>query len=598
MKKGLLVVVIFGVFAGAFAGGMLVQQRWSGLLPGISDGGEMSASVEAEPQPLYWVAPMDANYRRDKPGKSPMGMDLVPVYEEEQAGDDEGAVRISAAVENNLGVRTSPVVSGPLTMPINTVGYVAFDESRLTHIHSRVDGWVEVLNVTSEGDRVKKGQTLYELYSPTLVNAQEEYLAAYRSGNAVLLKASRRRLQSFGLTSLQINALEKRGSVDQRVRLVAEADGIVSKLNVREGMFVKPATEVMSLGVLDHVWVIAEVFERQSGWVMPGQKVLMTVAALPGRTWEGTVDYLYPVLDSKTRTLRVRILFDNQDFTLKPNMFANLTFFSQVKDEVLSVPREAVIRGGRHDRVVVRLEDGKFTSRLVKTGQEFDGHIEIMDGLQKGEAVVTSAQFLIDSESNIDAEIARMENPEQERAIDDISSMNAISSISLISSVMATGKVVRVMPEMRTVTITHDPIDVWGWPTMKMDFELAEGISVKGLKEGTNVKFELTKQGDWEYQVTKLQIESSMDVSDDASTESKVVIATGEVSKVMPETGMVEVLHDPIPEWQWPTMRMSFLVSSEDYLKQLNPGQKIRFKLSETEDGDYVLSSPEELSAQ
>ncbi len=583
MKKLIPTVISLGVIAAAFAGGMLVQQRWGDSLPGMPGDENMSAT-ESEPQPLYWVAPMDANYRRDKPGKSPMGMDLVPVYEEDSVGSDEGTVRISAAVENNLGVRTSSVTSGPMTMPINTVGYVAFDESRLTHIHGRVDGWIEVLNVTSEGDRIKKGQTLYELYSPTLVNAQEEYLAAFRSGNAVLVKASRSRLQSFGLTDSQINLLEKRGSVDQRIKLVAEADGIVSKLNIRQGMFVKPATEVMSLGVLDHVWVIAEVFERQSGWVKPGQKVAMTVAALPGRTWEGAVDYLYPVLDSKTRTLRVRILFDNPDFALKPNMFANLTLYSQAKEDSLSIPREAVIRGGRYDRVVVKLEDGKFTSRLVKTGQEFDGHIEILKGLEEGDAVVTSAQFLIDSESNIDAEIARMESGEQEQARE------------LDNSVMATGKVVKVMPDMGKITIAHDPIEAWGWPTMKMDFELAEGLSVDGLKEGESIEFELTKQGDWEYLVTKLHGQPSTDASGSVSNQGASVVATGVVSKVMPAMGMVEVVHDPIPKWQWPAMRMSFLVPSEDDLQQLSTGQKVRFELSETEDGEYVLTSPEVLS--
>ncbi|OZG69769.1 efflux transporter periplasmic adaptor subunit [Hahella sp. CCB-MM4] len=591
---GILILV-----AAAFGGGVMVQGYLAGQgmsLAGSSMSASDSSAEGGSTEPLYWVAPMDPNYRRDKPGKSPMGMDLVPVYEEDGQGGDEGTVKISPVVVNNLGVRTAEVQKGSLSLPIQTVGYVAFDEGKLVHIHGRVDGWIEVLNVTSEGDPVSRGQTLYELYSPTLVNAQEEYLAAVRSKNNLLKQASRSRLESLGLSSAQINALEKRGRVEQRIKVVAETDGVVSKLNVRQGMFVKPATEIMSIGELDSVWVIAEVFERQSNWVKPGQRVVMEASAIPGKNWEGVVDYLYPVLDSKTRTLRVRVRFDNPEQSLKPNMFADLTIYAEVAEQAISIPREALIRGARYDRVVVENGDGSFKSVLVSPGQEADGRVEILEGLSAGDQVVTSAQFLIDSESNIDADIARMEARE---AGDDNAATEG-------NSVIATGKVESVMADMAMITVTHDPIEAWSWPTMKMDFDVAQGVSLDGLKAGQSIEFELSKQGDWEYLITAIkgQEVSQAAMSNNEMTQVAMnsmtadpltggVMATGEIKGLMPDMDMIEVRHDPIPEWQWPAMTMSFMVKDSSVLNQLKAGDKIRFKLRETEDGDYVLSDPE-----
>ncbi|MFD2231795.1 efflux RND transporter periplasmic adaptor subunit [Alkalimarinus sediminis] len=574
----------------AFVGGIAIQPTVldTGFLTVIT-GNKPAGGVESgEKKPLYWVAPMDKNYRRDKPGQSPMGMDLVPVYEEDSQGGEEGNVSISPAVENNLGVRTSAVQRGPFDLPINTVGYVGFDEDQLTHVHSRVDGWIEVLNVTSAGDLVKKGDTLYELYSPSLVNAQEEFLAAQRSGNRMLAKASRSRLLSLGLTPSQINRLEKRRKVEQRIRVSAERSGFVKQLNVREGMFIKPSTEVMSIGTLETVWVIAEVFERQANWVKSGQKVEMTNEAIPGKTWDGTVDYLYPVLDSKTRTLQVRIRVENPDHVLKPNMFANLSLMAPVGDDTLSIPKEALIRGGRYNRVVLAQGDGKFKSVLVEAGIEAGKRVQIIKGLNEGDNVVTSAQFLIDSESNIDAEIARME----ERQSTDGDEANMASD-----TVTATGKVNKVMDDMAMLSITHDPIDTWGWPTMKMDFPVAEGISLDGLSSGQNITFDLQKQGDWDYMITR--IEGSQTTNSDsgsADSKSKTVVATGTIKELMTEMAMITVVHDPIEEWQWPMMSMSFTLAEPGKIPEISNGDRIKFQLHEMDDGDYQISEIKRLT--
>ena len=391
----LLAAAIAGFLAGRY------------FLPGES-GGSTVAGNGGEREILYWVAPMDANYRRDGPGKSPMGMDLVPVYADE-VDSQPGTVKIDPTVVNNLGVRTARAERGTLPRHIDTVGYVKFDEDTLHHVHTRVDGWIEKLATTATGDPVEKGQLLFELYSPTLVNAQQEFLAALRSSNSVLQQASRERLMALGVTESEVARLEKERTVRQRVRKYAKADGVVAHLAVREGIYITPANEVMSIAELDRVWVLAEVFEREAAWVRPGQMAMVELDYLPGKMWHGTVDYVYPELDPKTRTLTVRIRFDNEDEMLRPNMFARVTIHAEATGQVVHVPREAVIRGGNVDRVVVALGDGRYRSRPVTLGIESDDRVAVRSGLQAGEEIVISGQFLIDSESNIEAALARMD---------------------------------------------------------------------------------------------------------------------------------------------------------------------------------------------
>jgi Cu(I)/Ag(I) efflux system membrane fusion protein len=371
------------------------------------------AGPEASREILYWVAPMDPNFRRSEPGKSPMGMDLVPVYADE-ADARPGVVRIDPTIVANLGVRTAAAEFGELSRMIETVGYVGYDEQSLIHIHTRVDGWIEKLAVTSTGDPVEEGQVLFELYSPTLVNAQEEFLIALRSGNAALDKASRDRLAALGMTAGEIDRLARDREVKQRIRVYAERDGVIAHLGVREGIFVTPATNVMSIAELDRVWVLAEVFERQASWVGAGQKAQVSLDYLPGQRWEGRVDYVYPELDAKTRALKVRLRLDNESVMLKPNMFARVMIEGEDGDPVVHVPKEALIRGGSGDRVVIDLGSGRFRSQPVVVGIESGDRVAILEGLSAGDPVVTSAQFLIDSESNIESALRRFEGAEHQ----------------------------------------------------------------------------------------------------------------------------------------------------------------------------------------
>lgn len=396
---------IFVLLLLAFAAGLLLRPQLFVEPAGKTSDGATEA--------LYWVAPMDSNFRRDGPGLSPMGMELIPVYADAESVGGAPGIRISAAVENNLGVKVAKVETLPLISNINTVGYVQFDEDRLHHIHIRVDGWIESLNVSAVGETVKRGQLLFELYSPTLFNAQKDLVSALKIGQAPLIQSARQRLRLFGMSAEQINAVEKDRAAKERIGIYAHDSGIVSALHVRHGMFIQPSSEVMAIGSIDTVWVIAEVFERQAAWLAPGEQVTMSVDSYPGEQWQASVDYIYPVLNAQSRTIQVRIRVDNKDQRLKPNMFANLLIHSRPTEAaVLSVPRSALIVSGRSQRVVKSLGEGRYQSVRVKAGREAGERVEILQGLSSDDLVVVAGQFLIDSESNIEMESERLSSGE------------------------------------------------------------------------------------------------------------------------------------------------------------------------------------------
>ncbi|MBL6935729.1 MAG: efflux RND transporter periplasmic adaptor subunit [Alphaproteobacteria bacterium] len=387
------------IFAGGAAAGLYLSSDSE------PDGGM------GEPEPLYWKAPMDPNFRSHKPGKSPMGMDLVPVYAGDTAGGDSDSsiVTISPQVINNMGVRTAGVTRGELSRRIETVGYIDYDETLISHVHLRTEGWIEKLAVNSVGQRVTKGQLLLELYSPEQVNAQSEFLQVLATNQKRLIAASRERLRALGISGKRITELEKTRKVSQRIRVFAPQNGVVSMLHVREGMYVKPANDIMSLADLRRVWLLADVFERQADWVRVGQQAEVRLPYLPTKVWKGKVSYIYPSLDPKTRSLKVRLQFDNADEELKPEMFADITIFGDPRANALSIPREALIVTGDSSRVVKALGEGRFKPVEVTTGIESGDRVEILSGLAEGDMVVTSAQFLIDSESSLSAGLQRME---------------------------------------------------------------------------------------------------------------------------------------------------------------------------------------------
>jgi len=363
---------------------------------------------KAQPKILYWVAPMDANYRRDKPGQSPMGMDLVPVYEESGNENQEGLVTISAAVENNLGVRTATVTKGDFHLSIKSLGSVQANEDALWQINSRVSGWIEKLYVKSVGTQVEKGQKLYALYSPELVKAQESLFNAIKLKRSGLVLSSKARLKALGVNNNQIKDIVNSKKVQQRITIYAPQKGTISELKVNEGAFISPATTVVKAVNLDTVWVDVEVFAAQVSLVKLNDVATMKLDYFPGQEWAGKVDFIYPEMSENNRTLRVRLQFDNPTAQLKPNMFATVVLTPSMPEPRLQIPREAVIYAGNMDRVVLALGEGKFKSVLVNVGLENNKNVEVLSGLEEGQNIVTSAQFLLDSESSISADFERM----------------------------------------------------------------------------------------------------------------------------------------------------------------------------------------------
>ena len=444
---------------------------------------ESDDQPQGEKEILYYRHPHDPSITSKEPRKDEMGMDFVPVY------DDGGgsSVKISPAVINNMGVRTAKAERDTLWRKIDTVGYVAYDEGLISHIHLRTRGWIEKLYVEAEGERVEKGQLLYEVYAPELVNAQEEYVQALASGRQSLIRASRERLVALGIGNEQIDKLRKTRQVSQYVKGYAEQDGIVANLGVREGMYVMPQAEVMSLADLSSVWIQAEIFESQVDWVEAGQLADVSLSYYPGRTWEGEVEYVYPSLNPKTRTLRVRLRFDNPDQTLKPNMFADVSIYGGPKRDIVIIPQEALIRGGDEQRVILALDEGRFRPRTVVAGMASGDWVEIKHGLEAGERVVTSGQFLIDSEASLKASIKRMTSQADEAAAENEASTPAITG---------TGVLHELEPNANRVNMTHDPIPAIDWPAMTMPFKVKPGVDLKAFSPDDKVEFDLEKGDD------------------------------------------------------------------------------------------------------
>jgi Cu(I)/Ag(I) efflux system membrane fusion protein len=582
-----LILIVF-VLA-AFAAGILVGPQL-GRSPG--EGGPAGEGSPGEREILYWVAPMDPNFRRDGPGKSPMGMDLVPVYADE-AGDGD-AVSISPAVVNSLGVRTAEAKVRPLWRRIEATGYVGFDETRISHINTRVQGWIVNLRVEAEGERVSKGDLLFEFYSPELVNAQKEYLSARRRGGGPLLAGAQEKLRALGMIPAQIEALEREGAASENIRIVAPQGGIVTSLSVREGMYIQPNTPIMSLADLSGVWLQAEIFESQADWVAQGQAARATLDYMPGTEFNGEVDYVYPVLDAATRTLRVRLKFDNPDGRLKPNMYARVTIYGRLKPNALTIPRSALIPAPGHDRVVLALGDGQFHVHEVMTGLESGEFVEILAGIREGDEVVTSAQFLIDSEASIAGSVRRLESvrPDPEQR--------------LLDRVFVSGWVDDVDRESRRVRVRHGPIDELGWPAMTMVFDTVPGLDLTRISAGQDVRIGLLQGESGEYVLEHIYPgasggegmtevrpgqfeEGAAQQGQGAAAESRQVAAMAVVREVNAEDRVLKLEHGPVPELEWPAMTMNFDVGPAVPLEELAAGARIHFTMHQADSGGWII---------
>ena len=503
-------MLILGIALGVL-GGYLLFPSGAAKRGEATQGDTAESTSEKEKKPLYWVAPMDANYRRDQPGKSPMGMDLVPVYEDEISsqggGKDygEGAVSIAPHVINNLGVRTAIAKKSPLVHQINTLGVVQYDQDSIVHIHPRVAGWVEQLFVKAAGDQVKAEQPLYTLYSPELVNAQEEFLIALNRANVAstsnahasknspnnsLVKAAKARLSALHLSESFIERLAKSRQVQQTVTFYAPKSGVINNLKIREGFYVEPGNTLMSIGDLSSVWVEAQVLESDASFIAIGNKVSMSLDFLPGQIWQGEVDYIYPTLRADNRTLRARLKFTNPNEQLKPNMFAQVTIDATPSEPTVNVPLSAVIRTGLQDRVVLALGDGQFKSVAVRLGQVSGEQVAILGGLgagiEAGDEVVISAQFLIDSESSVSSDFMRMSSMISDTAA--TATVNGIVNAIVHADIRADVDAEEGNAQ-RIINISRDAIEKWQRPATTMDFTAGENLDLSAVNIGDKVRF-------------------------------------------------------------------------------------------------------------
>jgi Cu(I)/Ag(I) efflux system membrane fusion protein len=391
-----------------------------------------SSSTPPAKKILYWVDPMVAGYKSDKPGKSPfMDMDLVPVYEDGSSGETKEhaasgyvGVNISTERQQAIGVRLGKAEVRDLTKTIRTVGRVTLDETLNHQIHAKFEGFVERLYVDFIGKPVRKGQPLLSIYSPELLATEQEYLLASRArrqfqgssnpdlarGGVDLLDSARQRLLLWDISPGQIAELERTGKPEKALTLYSPVDGFVMSKNAVQGARVMPADTLFEIAGIRDVWVQADIYESEAPFVAPGQTARMSLSNSPGRVWTGKVAFIAPVLDEKTRTVKVRIEFQNPDGALKPEMYADVTLEKPL-GRVLTVPDGAVLSTGMRAIVFVAKGEGRFEPREVKTGAKVDGYYEIREGIAAGDDVVTQANFLIDSESRLKAALAGMSAP-------------------------------------------------------------------------------------------------------------------------------------------------------------------------------------------
>lgn len=435
-----------------------------------------SQEPKDEKKPLYWVAPMDPNYRRDKPGKSPMGMDLVPFYGDNEQTEEEnpGTVKISPDVENNLGVKTEKVTKRRLNQSFSAVAYVRFNENELTHVHSKISGWVEKLYVKSTGENIAKGQPLYEIYAPEFVNAQEELLLAVKQNNKNFINSTIKKLESMQIPLQVINQIIKQNKVQRTVLFQSQHDGIIENLEIREGYFVKPEMTILSIANLDRVWIEASVLQTNLHKLSVGMAAEIKFESMEER-YTSTVDYIYPQIDEKTRLVRVRLLLNNESQLLKPNMYAKVYFDYLDDKEMLTISNQSIIRTGQSNRVVLAFGNGKYKSANVVIGESDSEFTQILSGLKDGERVVTSAQFLLDSESSKTSDFMRMYHKMlDEKDLPEATVKGVINSIN---------------SDTNMINITREAIPEWKRPAATLDFNVDDRVSYERFRKGDEVLF-------------------------------------------------------------------------------------------------------------
>ncbi len=427
MRRKIFTAIIVALFVALL--GFVFQRPLTDLLrppkqqatPGAHQHGDKTShaamSSPSERKILYYEDPMHPWYRSDKPGIAPdCGMKLVPVYADEQSPRElpGGTVHINPEQQQLIGIRTALVQERNITKTIRAAANLKYDETRLAHVHTKVEGWIDHVHVNYTGQLVRQGQPLFSVYSPDLVAAQEEYLLALKgrqtlgdspiqgvgAGSESLLRAARRRLELLDVTDEQIKALEERGKPQKSITVYSNISGFVVDRKAFENVRVTPDLDLYAIADLSTIWAEADVYEFEASMLSVGQRATMTLPAFPNSVYDGTISYIYPQLNTETRTLRVRLDLENPRFLLKPGMYSNVEIRIGL-GRSLVVPADAVIDSGTRQTVLIDRGNGYFEPREVEVGERAEDTAAITHGLRRGERVVTRANFLVDSESNL-----------------------------------------------------------------------------------------------------------------------------------------------------------------------------------------------------
>ncbi len=504
MKQGAIIVMgALVVAALAAAGGYWLGNR------GAADGHDARSAAAAAPAAdgakkerklLNYRHPMGLPDTSPVPKKDSMGMDYIPVYEDEAETDPAAAKQIKISTEKiqKLGVRTEAASLKALDKVVRAAGRIEVDERRVYAISPKFEGYVERLHVSATGQAVVKGQALFEVYSAELVSAQREYAIAAQgvqslkeagsdaqSGMKQLADSSLMRLKNWDISDEQIRALEKDGEAKRSLTFRSPVSGIVTEKKALQGMRFMPGEMLYQITDLSSVWVLADVFEQDIALAKSGAKAKVMISAYPDKRFDGKISYVYPTLKAETRTLQVRIELANPGQLLKPGMFAQVELAVAAKSRVVTVPLSAVIDSGTRRIVLVQVKEGRFEPREVKLGARSDHYVEVLEGVQNGEQVVVSANFLIDAESNLKA---------------------AISGFGAAAAGhQAVGTVDSVDTKTGMVSISHGAVASLKWPAMTMEFKAANDALLKGLKPGATVSFEFVERQPGEWVITSIK---------------------------------------------------------------------------------------------
>ena len=473
------IIVIIATLAGG-AGFWLARRSHSDSLPDTGSGWN-------ERQVLYWYDPMHPDQHFDKPGKSPfMDMELVPKYADE--GQGSASVRIDPRVAQNFGVRLTTVERATLSQPIEAVGSIVFNQRNVAIVQARSDGFVARVYARVPGDVVTRGAPLVDLVSSEWTAAQTEFLALSSSGERDLIAAARQRMLLLGMPPELIERVERERKAQTQITVRAPIAGAIEAMDVRQGMTIATGATLAKINGLETVWLEAAVPEAQGGLAALGESVEVHLSAYPADVFMGTVIAVLPETNVETRTLRVRIELPNTESKLRPGMFARVMLDSGTTEPALYVASEAVIRTGTRNIVLVANDAGRFTPTAVEVGGEARGKIRILNGLQEGQKVVASGQFLIDSEASLKAVLPRLATQPQTTKHMAQQSERAAPSVH-----RGAGKVESISD--REIVISHDPIDSLDWPAMTMPFKLPRADVATGVKVGDRVHFTFRQDG-------------------------------------------------------------------------------------------------------